>query len=126
MGANPIAFVGADFSFTPEGKYYDWEYDKKFEQDCDIRLKHVDIFGKEVITTQGFYNMKHWFDQVCMRTSGLYINCTEGGIMGSYDLGNIAAIQNMPLKDFFRMYRAYTFTKSQCESPGIPDITVKF
>lgn len=129
MGSNPIAFVGADFAYGPDKKDYCWDHpDSKENQKrfYDSPLEHVDIYGNKAFTSQGYYLMKHWFDDVCITTPGLYINCTEGGILGAYDVGNIASILQMPLKDFFKMYRLSDLTESQCKNPEKPDIRVLF
>lgn len=127
MGSNPICFVGADFAMRADGNQYCWDYDPKICVNTRDKPKmHVDIYGNAIPTTYGYYYMKHWFDNICIKTPGIYINCTEGGILGSYPEGNIASIQQMKLKDFFKMYRLHHVTKSQCENPEKPDIRVLF
>lgn len=107
LGCCPVVFVGADFSFDYMKKFhpFDSPYDKQFAG----VIPATDIFGNRVYTWQSYYNFKAWFDYISLGGVGnnpsTYINCTEGGILGSYPDGNIRHIRQMSLHDFINMYR---------------------
>jgi hypothetical protein len=77
----------------------------------------VDVWGNSVLTWQSYYNFKSWFDWVASQVPGIYFNCTEGGLLGSYPEGNIAQIHQMRLSDFLRMYALHEEVRKQCEDP---------
>ena len=114
FGANPIAFVGADFSFGYDRKFHAW--DSKYDKDVGRVLKTIDVFGNKVMTWQSYHNFKCWFDAMCAQVPGQFINCTEGGTMGAYPEGNIAAIKQMGLKQFISAYYAHEHVREQCEN----------
>jgi hypothetical protein len=124
FGANPIAFVGADFSFSYDKKFHAW--DSKYDKKLGYVVKAVDVFGNKVLTWQSYYNFKNWFDWVALQVSGLYINCTEGGCFGAYQDGNLMAVKQMALVDFFRMYQIFEELKAQCEQPEISHNKILF
>jgi hypothetical protein len=107
LGACPITFVGADFCFSYRKKFHPFNspYDQKFSG----LIKVVDIFGNACATWGSYFNFKNWFDFVaCGSFTGvpqIFINCTEGGLLGAYPDGNIKQIIQMKLKDFIAMYR---------------------
>ena len=117
-GANPICFVGADFSFSYTKKFYGWDDPRYNEVGHAIRA--VDVWGNSRLTWQSYYNFKVWFDWLCQQLMGTWINCTEGGILGSYPEGNISAIKQMYLADFIRMYTYYEDLQEQVEHPDKP------
>lgn len=102
MGANPIAFVGADFSFSYTNKFHGW--DSKYDKELGRTVKCVDIYGNKVYSWQSYFNFKNFFDYITLTKPGLYVNCTEGGIFGAYPEGNIQSIIQMPLKRFILQY----------------------
>ncbi len=105
-GANPIALIGADFSFSPKKKFHSWDspYDKMFSGVIPV----TDIFGNRVFTWQSYYNFAKWFEFIALGGRGghpsLFYNCTEGGILGAYPNGNIKQIIQMPLSHFLHSY----------------------
>lgn len=117
LGCNPIAFVGADFSFSYDKKFHGWnsKYDNKLGQ----FLRHFDVFGNKVFTWQSYYNFKGWFEFVCRSVPGVYLNCTEGGILGSYAEGNIRQIPQMELEKFLEMHRMHEIVQSQIDNPEV-------
>lgn len=119
MASNPIAFVGADFSFSYEKKFHAW--DSKYDKDLGLVLKAIDVYGNKVLTWQSYYNFKCWFDYVSVKLPGIWINCTEGGILGAYPEGNIMSIRQMELVDFLKMYALHENMATQCTNPEIPD-----
>ncbi len=111
FGANPIAFIGADFSFSYHKKFHAW--DSKYDANLGHVMKATDVFGNKVLTWQSYHNFKCWFDAMCSQVPGLFINCTEGGIFGAYPEGNISAVKQMGLKSFIDMYYAHDHVKDQ-------------
>jgi hypothetical protein len=124
MGANPIAFVGADFAFSYEKKFHAW--DSKYDASLGYVIKAVDIYGNKVLTWQSYANFKNWFDWVAVKIPGIYINCTEGGTFGSYPDGNIMAVKQMELSQFIHMYNLHEELKKQCEDPACGEKKVLF
>ena len=108
LGACPVAFVGADFSFSEKNKFHAWDspYDKMFSG----LLPVTNIFGNRVFTWQSYYNFSKWFEYMAIGGKGgnpsLFYNCTEGGILGAYPQGNVRQIIQMPLSQFI-----YCFTQ---------------
>jgi hypothetical protein len=106
LGGCPIAFVGADFSFSYNKKFHSWDspYDKQFSGVVPC----TDVFGNRVYTWQSYYNFKCWMEYQAMGGDGgnpqMFINCTEGGILGAYNDGNMIQIQQMGLEWFIKMY----------------------
>ena len=109
LGSSPIIFVGADFAFGYEKKFhpFDSPYDKKFSGIVPC----TDVWGNRVYTWPSYYGFKCWFEHVAMGghgdTPGSYINCTEGGILGSYSDGNILQIRQRCLKDVLGEYNLH-------------------
>lgn len=124
LGSNPVIFVGADFSFSYTKKFHAW--DSKYDADIGQAIRCVDVWGNSVLTWQSYYNFKIWFDWVAVNVPGIYINCTEGGLMGSYPEGNIEQIKQMTLDDVIWMYGMNEQMRAQCESPEILDQKILF
>lgn len=124
MGANPICFVGADFSFSYTKKFHAW--DSKYDAHLGQVLKACDVFGNKVLTWQSYNNFKCWFDQICIEVPGIWINCTEGGILGAYYDGNIMAIRQMKLAKFLDMYHMSRHLERQVLTPESGDRTLLF
>jgi len=118
-GANPICFVGADFAFSYTKKFHGW--DSSYDKDIGNCLRATDIYGHKVLTWQSYFNFSQFFAWLACNVPGLYINCTEGGIMGAYPEGNIHQIMQMDLKKLIRMYSINEDMKSQCMEPQLPD-----
>lgn len=108
LGANPIAFVGADFSFSLNKKFH--PFDTPYDQQYAGVMRVPDVFGYPVGTWPSYYNFAQYFTHlVCGGNNdyaGLWYNCTEGGILGAFDGGNIAQIKQMPLREFLKSYNA--------------------
>jgi hypothetical protein len=102
LGSNPIAFMGADFSFDYKKKFHAW--DSKYDKDIGQAMRCVDVWGMKRLTWPSYWNFKCYFDWFACTVPGIYINCSEGGLMGAYPEGNIKQIKQMLLKDFLRMY----------------------
>jgi hypothetical protein len=119
MGANPIAFVGADFCFSYERKFHAW--DSKYDASLGYVVKAIDVYGNKVLSWQSYQNFKAWFDCMAVKVPGLYVNCSEGGTLGAYAEGNIMAIRQMELEKFIAMYHMHEDVRFQCENPGAKD-----
>ncbi len=115
FGCNPIAFLGADFSFSYLDKFHGW--DSKYDVNIGSCIRMTDVYGNSVKSWQSYANFKAWFDWVAMTVPGFYVNCTEGGTFGAYPTGNIRAVIQMDLADFIRMYSLCDEVKAQCQDP---------
>ncbi len=122
MGCNPIAFAGADFSFSYTRKFHAW--DSKYDKKLGNCVRTNDIYGHHVLTWGSYYNFKTWFEWLTMTVPGMYINCTEGGILGAYPEGNIRHIKQMSLAELINMYSLHTKLKNQCS--GVKDNVIMF
>lgn len=124
MGANPVIFCGADFSFSYTKKFHAW--DSKYDLNLGSVLRATDVFGNRVYTWQSYYNFKLWFESRVCSVPGLYINATEGGIFGSYPDGNIEQIRQMGLGDVIRMYSMSDELAVQCATPETEEKKILF
>lgn len=124
FGGNPIAFVGADFCFSYDKKFHGWE--SKYDKNLGHVIRTIDIYGNKVFSWQSYTNFKCWFDFIAMRVPGIWINCTEGGTFGAYADGNIMAVKQMELAQFFEMYQMSEQLRAQCETPGVFDNKILF
>jgi len=115
MGSNPIVFVGADFCFSYTRQFHPW--DSKYDADIGQAMRAIDVWGNSVLTWQSYHNFKIWFDWLSGNVPGIYINCTQGGLLGSYPEGNIATIYQMRLTDFLWQYTMYEQIGPQCLEP---------
>lgn len=124
LGCNPIAFVGADFSFSYDKKFHAW--DSKYDKDIGHVIRSIDVFGNKVYTWQSYFNFKCWFDWVANSIPGIYINCSEGGCFGAYAEGNIMNVKQMALDDFIKMTLMYEHMRNQSENPETGDRKLLF
>lgn len=118
LGVGPTIFVGADFSFGYDQKFHSWD-DPFYDKDKGYCVKAIDIFGNSVDTWQSYKNFKDWFDWVAINVPGLYINCTEGGTMGAYPQGNLAAYRIMDLVDAIDMFNMSDRLYRQAMTPTL-------
>lgn len=107
LGCTPIVYVGADFCFGYDKQFHGWGSPYEFSG----VIPATDIFGNRVYTYPSYFNFKAWFDYIACggkgNQPGMYINCTEGGILGAYPEGNIRQIQQMPLEHFMWTYNLH-------------------
>ena len=129
MGANPVVFVGADFSFDnydiDKPRFHPWDssYDEKMGN-C-VRL--VDVYGNAVPSWPSYAGFKSWFDHIASAVCpGLWFNCTEGGCLGAYPEGNISAFKTMDLADFYRMYFMNDEMEEQAKNPATEERKLLF
>ena len=117
LGASVPIFVGADFSFSYDHKFHSWSsaYDSKFSG----VMPWIDIFGNRVWTWQSYFGFKSWFDFMACGGAGhnaqMWINATEGGIMGAYHEGNIQQIVQLDLKTALAMFNSAHLLPGQME-----------
>lgn len=124
LGCNPIAFVGADFSFSYDKKFHAWN--SKYDKDLGNITRTVDVYGQKIFSWNSYLGFKNYFEWMSMTVPGLYINCTEGGVLGSFYEGNIMSIQQMDLKTFFVMYQSYELLRDVVENPELDLIKVLY
>lgn len=115
LGANPIAFVGADFSFSYDKKFHGW--DSHYDKNLGRCIRIIDIFGNSVLTWGSYYGFKQFFEWLVQTVPGLYFNCSEGGTLGSYPEGNLMQVRPIDLCDFFQMYQCFKKVELGCENP---------
>jgi len=108
MGANPVIFVGADFAFGHDKKFHAWDspYDKQHQGGFWWPSVYSQL---KCFTWNSYFNFKTWVETVAVwRSPGIFINATEGGILGSYNEGNIEQIQQMSLANVLARYLHYS------------------
>lgn len=115
MGANPIAYVGADFAFGYKGNFHPWN--SKYDGKIGEHMRYLDCFGLPVKTWPSYHNFKCWFDSICIKCPGEWINCSEGGTLGVYPKGLIKQIRHKPLKEFIDGYKLYRAMEYQAKNP---------
>ena len=116
LGAGAIIFIGADFSFDPaNNRFHGW--DSKYDRSMGYTVPMFDVFGNKVKTWQSYKNFAQFFNWMSMQVPGFYINCSEGGCLGSFAEGNIFTIKQMDLKDCLDMYNMSRHLKDQALTP---------
>lgn len=110
LGCSVPIFMGMDLCFSYDRKFHPWEcwYNSKFSG----VMPWTDIYGNRVYTWQSYFGFKNWFDFMACGGTGnnsqLWINATEGGILGAYPEGNIKQIIQLDLKTALSMFNNYT------------------
>jgi len=126
LGCGSIVWVGADYSFSNIKKHTFHAWDSKYDKDLGQWVAAVDIYGNRVKTWQSYYNFKVWTDLIVQRCPGDYINCTEGGILGAYQGGNIRQIKQMDLEHAYKMFNNSSHLKEQCLDPKTAQLKILF
>ena len=116
MGCNPLVFMGASFSFGYDEKFHGW--DSKYDGKLGHYVRATDVYGNAVKTWQSYLNFAYWFNWLVETVPGVYFNATEGGIFGAFPGGNIRAVTQIDLKDYFKMQTLCDEMKEQCLNPG--------
>lgn len=116
LGGSEIIFVGADFCFSYDLKFHAW--DSKYDKELGNTISCTDIFGIRRKTWLSYYNFKGYFDSVPLRLPGIYYNCTEGGCLGAYPEGNIAAFKYLDLKDCLSILNMNDALTDNMKDPG--------
>ena len=115
LGCSTTVFLGADFAFSYDKKFHGW--DSKYDANLGHVLGGVDVFGHKVLTWQSYFNFKNWFDYIALTIPGIYINCTEGGMLGAYPEGNLMAVRQMSFSDFLDMTKMSDHVKENFLNP---------
>jgi len=122
LGANPIIFIGADFSFAnydvDKPMFHAW--DSSYDAKMGHVMKSTDVYGNMVRSWPSYLNFKSWFDYICTVVPGIWINATEGGCLGAYPEGNLMCVKPMDLEKVLTMYSLHKETLEQCENPVDP------
>lgn len=126
LGCNPICFVGADFCFSYMKKFH--PFDSPYDQKFSGLMSTIDIWGNKVYTWMSYFGFKNFFEFIACGgkngVPGIWVNCTEGGILGSYLEGNIKQIIQMPLEQFVYSYKMWEeLPKLRDAHKGIPALT---
>lgn len=124
LGAGQVAFVGADFSFSYKNKFHGW--DSKYDKELGQCVKLTDVYGIPVKSWQSYANFKAWFDWVAATVPGFYVNCSEGGCLGSYPEGNMLQVRPMDLAVFLDAVHMNDHLKPQCDDPSTEQIPILF
>lgn len=109
LGCSPIVYIGADFCFSYDNHFHSWE--SPYDQKVTGTMRAVDVFGMPVKTWNSYFNFKCFFDYLACggqgNQPGDYINCTEGGILGAYQEGNIRQIRQSTLGEILWYYNLH-------------------
>jgi len=114
LGCSIPIFIGMDLCFSYDQKFHPWDcwYNNSFTG----VMPWTDIYGNRVWTWGSYFGFKNWFDYMACGGSGnnpqLWINATEGGIMGSYHEGNIKQIIQLTLKTALQLFNMHTILPS--------------
>lgn len=119
FGSQTTIFIGSDFCFSNREKMRFHAWDSKYDASIGNVVKAVDIYGNAVNTWPSYWNFKLWFDFVSMSLPGIYINATEGGILGAYREGNIGSILQVDLSKVIEMYSMSEKLRYQAEHPDV-------
>jgi hypothetical protein len=114
FGANPIIFMGADFSFSYEKKFHSWS--SPYDVVGNV-MQATDIYGMKCPTWPSYYGFKVWFDAKVQTVPGDYINCSDG-IFGSYPDGNIVQVKQAHIENVLETYRVSSRKKPIMENYG--------
>jgi hypothetical protein len=118
LGCCPQVFIGADFSFSYDKHFHSWSsgYDAKYAGLTPC----TDIYGHRVQTWGSYFGFKCWTDSQACGGKGnvptMFINCTEGGILGAYPEGNIMQIRQMGLRELLYTYNFHKLLPETLEN----------
>jgi hypothetical protein len=107
MGCQTSVFIGADFAFSNKDKLRFHAWDSDYDKNIGNTIRTVDIWGNSVRTWPSYWNFKQWFDYVSQTCPGVYINCSEDGILGAYREGNLDSFKQMELSKFIELYKIH-------------------
>jgi len=124
LGCSTIIFTGASFSFDSGNKFHGWN--SKYDANVGHVLRVPDIFGYKAKTWPSYYNFANWFNWVAEQVPGEYINCTEGGVLGAYESGNIRSIKQMDLKHCLERFGMSEHLREQAQNPGTDNVKILF
>jgi len=106
LACGPVIFIGADFCFSYTQKFHAW--DSPYDSMYSGLVYWVDIWGNRVGTWNSYLGFKKWFDFLACGGQGgnaqMFINATEGGILGAYPEGVIKQFMYMDLKTALHIF----------------------
>lgn len=117
LGSSIPIWIGMDLCFSYDRKFHPWDcwYNEKFTG----VMPWTDIYGNRVYTWASYFGFKNWFDYMACGGSGnnaqLWINATEGGILGAYPEGNIQQIIQMDLRTALHMFNISSLMPTMLE-----------
>lgn len=113
LGCINIVWIGNSQSFDHEKNFYGWA--SPHNGDVGIAMRVRDVYAYPVYTWASYWNFKLWFDLFSVRIPGMYINCTEGGIVGAWPEGNIRSVRQMPLASVLETYTCNEYLRPSME-----------
>ena len=124
LGCWTTIFLGADFSFAYDESFHPWK--NQIDGNLGVYVRNHDVYGMAVKTWPSYRNFKSWFEFVAQKVPGQYINCTEGGIFGSYPEGNIRAVEQMDLSDCLARFSLTSHIENQVTNYDTKEIKILF
>lgn len=117
LGCSVPIWIGMDLCFGYDQKFHAW--DSEYDQKYSGLIPWTDIYGNRVYTWPSYFGFKNWFDYIATGGHGgnaqLWINATEGGIMGAYHEGNIQQIVQLDLRTALHMMNMYHIMPDLCQ-----------
>lgn len=114
FGATRIIWVGNSQSFDHDKNFYGW--DSPHNGDVGTAMRVHDVYGYPVYTWGSYWGFKIWMDLFPYKQPAEYFNCTEGGIVGAYQEGNIRPIRQAPLKLVLMLFTANESVRDAMEN----------
>lgn len=109
LGCSVPIFIGMDLCFSYDRKFHPW--DCKYNSMFGEVIPWTDIWGNRVWTWGSYFGFKNWFDFMACGGSGgnaqIWINATEGGILGAYQEGCIRQIIQLDLKTALHIFNMH-------------------
>lgn len=122
MGANPIIWVGCNYSFSYDRRFHPW---KTAGMKMGNVTRCMDIYGNSVPSWQSYINFARFLHYLACTIPGTYINASEEGILGAYPEGLIKQIAQKPLGYVIEEFNMSNEAKIQLPSGEIKPIDLK-
>ncbi|MDH5542929.1 MAG: DUF115 domain-containing protein [Nitrospinota bacterium] len=100
MGADPIAFIGQDLSYSADnayasgGHYTGYKSEQIFDIGGDNIVEAADLFGRKLKTQKSMFVTNEWFKWAFERWNGdkkrTIYNCSEAGILTSCEQSTLS------------------------------------
>lgn len=104
MQADPTILIGLPQGLYDPAQMYSSEVSKTVETEpyTSHLIETFDIFGKACYTYPALQSFAWWFQDAFLQIPGIFINCSEGGIMheNCLNMPLLAAIQKYLVVDF--------------------------
>jgi len=117
LGCPTSIFIGADFAFSNRDKIRFHAWDSKYDENIGQTIRWVDIWGNSVKTWPSYWNFAQWWAWVSKTLPGIYINCSEDGILGAFREGNLDSIQQRSLAQMLEIYKMHDRFEHQATKP---------